>query len=209
MPGTDVNIKVQRRGLSQPMPFSITRARIVVHSVKFAGFIWDEESDDPIVGEAPDWLRSGENVGYIRLANFHRGATEDVRAGLIDMIHRNVRGVVVDLRWNPGGLLEEARGVADLFLPKGQLIVSSRGRDPRSEHQLFSRVDPVLPLEVPVIVLVNQASASASEIVAGAIQDNDRGLIMGANTYGKGSVQTVYNAVSTRGTGWTSPMARS
>jgi len=194
VPGTDVNIKVRRRGMSQTMPFTITRARIVVHSVKFSGFVWDEASPDPVVGEAPDWLRSGEGVGYIRLANFHRGATEDVRDGLQRMTRRGVRGVVIDLRSNPGGLLEEARGVADLFLHKGQLIVSSRGRDPRTEHQLFSRNDPVLPTDVPVVVLVDQYSASASEIVAGAIQDNDRGLIMGDNTYGKGSVQTVYNA---------------
>ena len=194
VPGTVVNIKVARRGVSTPIPFSITRARITVHSVRFSGFIWDPQSGDAVTADTPEWVRSGERIGYVRLANFHRGATTDVRNGLQQFAARDVRGIVLDLRQNPGGLLEEARGVADLFLPRGQLIVSARGRAAHSEQRLYSEIDPIVNINVPVAVLVDEASASASEIVAGAIQDNDRGLIIGANTYGKGSVQTVYNA---------------
>jgi carboxyl-terminal processing protease len=194
VPGTVVKIKVKRAGVGDPIPFAITRARIVVHSVTFAGMINESTPIDPVVGIPPTWLRAGQGIAYIRLAHFHRGATKDVRKALIRLKEQDLRGVVLDLRTNPGGLLEEARGVSDLFLPTGRLIVSSKGRTVRSERKFFSRSAPVIPESVPMVVLVNGASASASEIVAGAIQDNDRGLVVGQNTYGKGSVQTVYNA---------------
>jgi len=193
-PGTPVNIKVKRPGLSEPMDFRIVRAEIHIYSVRFVGMVWDPGAEEVLLADVPDWVRTGERIGYIRLSQFGHGATEEVQAALEEFRAKNAQGVVLDLRMNPGGLLEEARGVADLFLPKGQLIVSTKGRSPRSEQRLYSERDPVLPTSVPVVVLVDEGSASASEIVAGAIQDNDRGLIIGRPTFGKGSVQTVYSA---------------
>jgi carboxyl-terminal processing protease len=194
VPGTVVSIKVQRPGVSEAIQYRITRAEIHVNSVQFAGMVWDPQAEGFLPLGAPEWLRSGERVGYIRLSTFARGATDEVAAALRSLVTKRPRGVILDLRMNPGGLLEEARGVADLFLPKGRLIVSTKGRLQRGEQSLVSQSDPILPPSVPLVVLVDEGSASASEIVAGAIQDNDRGLIVGRPTFGKGSVQTVYNS---------------
>lgn len=194
VPGTAVNIKILRPGTGEPISFRITRAEIHVNSVQFSGLIWDPRAEGFLPLGAPDWLRAGQGVGYIRLSSFSRGATDEVRAALQDLMAKRARSVVLDLRMNPGGLLEEARGVADLFLQKGRLIVSTKGRSQRGEQRLYSERDPSIPISVPLVVLVDEGSASASEIVAGAIQDNDRGLIIGRPTFGKGSVQTVYNS---------------
>jgi len=194
VPGTAVNITIARPGVSEPMDFHIVRAIIQIHSVTFAGMVWDPRAPNLLLAATPDWVRSGEHVGYLRLRAFSRGATDETRAALDDLRAGGARGIILDLRSNPGGLLEEARGVADLFLPKGQLIVWTKGRVRSSEQRLFSQRDPEIPPTTPLVVLVDEGSASASEIVAGAIQDNDRGLVIGRSTYGKGSVQTVYNA---------------
>lgn len=193
VPGTEVTITIKRPGVGEPIDFTITRAEIHINSVGFSGLVWDPTAQDLPVAAAPDWLRDGEDIGYVRLKTFGRGAADEVRAALEQINARNPRGVVLDMRMNPGGLLEEARAVADLFLPRGQMIVSTKGRSRWSEARLYSEREPVLPTNVPLVVLVDEGSASASEIVAGAIQDNDRGLVIGRNTYGKGSVQTVYN----------------
>ena len=194
VPGTAVNIKVRRPGSSEPIDFRITRAEIHVNSVQFHGLLWDPRAEGFLPLGAPDWLRNAQGIGYIRLSSFSRGATDEVRVALQDLMAKRARGIVLDLRMNPGGLLEEARGVADLFLPKGRLIVSTKGRAQRGEQRLYSERDPAIPPSMPLVVLVDEGSASASEIVAAAIQDNDRGLIVGRPTFGKGSVQTVYNS---------------
>ncbi len=193
-PGTAVNITVKRPGVGEPIEFHIVRAEIHIDSVGFADIVWNEEADDLLEAASPGWLRDGSEIGYVRLTSFGRGASDEVSDALRRIAGQNVRGVVLDLRRNPGGLLEEARAVADLFLPPGQLVVSTKGRGYRTEQRLYSENRPLVPDDLPVVVLVDQGSASASEIVAGAIQDNDRGLVIGRNTYGKGSVQTVYNA---------------
>jgi len=192
-PGTPVNIKVKRPGVANSIDFRIVRAEIHVYSVYFHGPVWDGDAPGALPADVPDWVKEGGRIGYIRLSSFSRGAAEEVQAALEEFRARRVEGVILDMRMNPGGLLEEARAVADLFLPKGQLIVSTKGRNPHSEQRLYSERDPVIPPSVPLAVLVDEQSASASEIVAGAIQDNDRGLIIGRPTFGKGSVQTVYN----------------
>lgn len=194
VPGTPVNIKVKRPGMAEPVDFHIVRAEIHVYSVYFHGLLWDPDAPGALPAEAPDWLKEGSRIGYIRLSSFARGAADEVQAALEQLRSRGVEGIVLDMRMNPGGLLEEARAVADLFLPKGQLIVSTRGRDPRSEQRYYSERDPVIPTSLPLVALVDEQSASASEIVAGAIQDDDRGLVIGRPTFGKGSVQTVYSA---------------
>jgi carboxyl-terminal processing protease len=194
VPGTAVNITIRRPGVSDPLEVNIVRAEIHIDSVVFAGMVWDESADDMLRAASPDWLADGKDVGYIRLRSFGRGAADEVRAGLEAARSRDATGIILDMRSNPGGLLPEARDVADLFLPRGQLIVSTKGKSRFSEQRLYSERDPAISTSIPVVVLVDEGSASASEIVAGAIQDNDRGLIIGRNTYGKGSVQTVYDS---------------
>ncbi len=129
-------------------------------------------------------------IGYLRLERFTRTAGEEMRQAISTLqVSGNLKGIILDLRDNPGGLLDMAVDVVEKFVPKGSLIVSTRGRQPETEHKYVATEDPMTTL--PLIVLVNGHSASASEIVAGAIQDLDRGLILGTRSFGKGLVQTV------------------
>ena len=111
---------------------------------------------------------------------------------LHELLKQNIKGLIFDLRLDPGGLLPEAKEVAEKFLPRGSLIVSTRGRTADQDHEYKSENDPILPVSIPMAVLVNYGSASASGIVTGAIQDWDRGIIVGDTTFGKGSVQSVF-----------------
>lgn len=171
-PGTPVTITVERPGYESPMVYTLVRALITIQDLKFAGII-DKE----------------QGLGYVRLTGFSGKATESLREALETLNGQGLRKLVLDLRGNPGGLLREAVGVADLFLPEGALIVETRGRDNETLKQYLSENAPVFDGEL--VVLVNQGSASASEIVSGAIQDQDRGVIVGETTYGKGLVQSV------------------
>ena len=175
-PGTILNIKVEREGEREELPFRVVRQVITVKSVTFA-----------------DEIEPG--IGYIRMfrTRFSENTGADLEAGLRKLGRKGVNGVILDLRGNPGGLLPQAREVSDKFLEKGQLIVYTEGRADGQSRQYHAKEPPVLAPEVRVVVLVDRGSASASEIVAGAIQDWDRGLILGTGTYGKGSVQTVMN----------------
>jgi carboxyl-terminal processing protease len=119
-------------------------------------------------------------------------AGNELEKALRTLQAQDIRGLILDLRDNPGGLLSEACDVADKFLEKGQLIVSTKGRQADQDRDYLAQTDPALATDIPLVVLVTQGSASASEIVAGAIQDHDRGLILGQPTFGKGSVQTVH-----------------
>lgn len=131
------------------------------------------------------------NVGYIRLTRFSRRSAEDVRRALDEFRSKSsLKGVILDLRDNPGGLLDAAVGICKIFVPKGSVIVSTRGRDGQDTRTITSDTEPIEPT-VPLTVLINERSASASEIVAGAIQDLDRGVVIGKQSYGKGLVQTV------------------
>jgi carboxyl-terminal processing protease len=115
-----------------------------------------------------------------------------VRRGVDSLVNMGAKGIIFDLRFNPGGLLGQARDVASTFLPKGKLVVFTKGRIRGSDDSLFTQNEPALPADMPVVVMVNRASASAAEIVSGAIQDWDRGVVFGDTSYGKGSVQRVF-----------------
>ena len=170
-PGTEVRLTIQREGELKLLEFTLVREQIKVDDVRYSGFI-------------------DEGIGYILLTRFSKNAASEVSQAIYDLKKANLKGLVLDLRSNPGGVLESAVRIADLFLPKNSLIVSTRGRESSSVQEFKSTLEPVYG-EGPLVVLVNRFSASASEIVAGAIQDHDRGVILGDTTFGKGLVQTV------------------
>lgn len=174
-----VVVKVQRYGAKKPMEVEIMREKIQIDPVPYYGML-DKET------------------GYIRLSNFTENCTERVKTALIELKEKHgAKTLVLDLRSNPGGLLMEAVRMANLFVPKGQEIVSTRGKVKQWDKVYTATENPVDTV-MPIAVLVNRGSASASEIVAGAIQDLDRGMIIGTRTFGKGLVQTTrdlsYNA---------------
>jgi len=169
--GTDVVVTIAREGTPTTIDFTITRARIIMHAVPYEGIL---EGD----------------VGYIKLAQFSQKTGDEVSAAINDLKGKGMKKLVLDLRFNPGGLLNQAIEVGELFLKKGNVIVSTRGRTQKTES--LSSKDGILGADVPLVVLVNEGSASASEIVSGAIQDWDRGVIMGKTSFGKGSVQTIF-----------------
>ena len=173
-PGTAVTITVLRKGEAELLDFTITRAIIEIHSVPFAGIL-------------------DGDIGYVRLLTFSEDAGDEVGAAIEKILSENpnLKGMIFDLRFNPGGLLNQAVSVAEKFIDKGQLVVSTRGRSRLQDKSFSSQHDPILPKKMPLVVLVNAASASAAEIVSGAIQDWDRGVLLGDTTYGKGSVQSI------------------
>jgi carboxyl-terminal processing protease len=170
-PGTRVTIKVERIGVAEPITFTLERAIITVRDVTYAGLL-------------------ERGVGYVKLARFSRNAGEEVRKAVEDLKAQGLTALILDLRRNPGGLLPSAVEVAQNFVPRGAVIVSTQGRDAESKKSYSSQLDPVLP-DAPMVVLVDEGSASASEIVAGALQDLDRAVIVGKTTFGKGLVQTL------------------
>lgn len=171
-PGTKVTIKIWRNGMAEPMPFTITREIIKIESVPYAG------------------LLPGK-VGYIKLVQFAKPTASDVEKAIKKLKEQGATSYILDLRYNPGGLLNQAVEVSELFLPPGRVIVSTKGRVASQNSELASGRDPVIDTTIPLVVLVNGGSASASEIVSGAIQDWDRGVILGTQSFGKGSVQTL------------------
>jgi carboxyl-terminal processing protease len=168
--GTVVKITVTREGFADPLVFTVTRDEIPRHSVDIAFM-----------------LKPG--IGYIRLSQFNETTDREIADALKALGAPTLDGLVFDLRGNPGGLLNEAVAVGDMFLEKGQTIVSYHGRS--APERRFTAIRGNQGMTVPVVVLVNNNSASAAEIVSGAIQDHDRGLIVGETTFGKGLVQTV------------------
>lgn len=174
-----VVVKILRYGQKKPIDIEIMREKIQIDPVPYYGML-DKET------------------GYIRLSNFTENCTERVKMALIELKEKQgAKTLVLDLRSNPGGLLIEAVRIANLFIPKGQEIVSTRGKVKQWDKIYTATENPVDTI-IPIAVLVNRGSASASEIVAGAIQDLDRGMIIGTRTFGKGLVQTTrdlsYNA---------------
>jgi carboxyl-terminal processing protease len=195
-PGTVVQVTVRREGIAQPIPLSIERAEVHVPAVT-AERIFDD-------------------VAYVLLDRVARNAAMEVDSVLRDM--GDSRGIILDLRRNPGGYLDESLNLADLFLERGSVLVKTRARSPGSggqvrEEAAHARLRP-RAADVPVIVLVDRFSASASEIIAGALQDNDRALVLGERTFGKGSVQSVVPLPGDRllrltSGEWYSPLGRS
>ena len=178
-PGSAVRLKVERDGEPKPLEFVLVREEIQLKNLSFADYI-------------------GEGIAYVHLERFTRGTGDELRLAIKDLrLKGTIKGFILDLRDNPGGLLDVAVDVVEKFVANGSLVVSTRGRKPESEKKYYATEEPMLP-DVPLVVIVNHNSASASEIVAGAIQDLDRGIILGTRSFGKGLVQTIaplaYNA---------------
>lgn len=173
-PGTTLELKILRNNQKDTLTFKLIREEILLKSLIYYGF-----------------YPSNSNNVYLKLNNFNKTAAKEIQNAIKELRSiREIKSVVLDLRGNPGGLLESAIEVSDKFLDKNLLIVSTRGRDKESERKYFSNEEPLFKNE-KVVVLINENSASASEIVAGAIQDHDRGVILGTNSFGKGLVQTI------------------
>ena len=169
--GTDVTVSIEREGVPDLMDFTITRAEIIVHAVPYYGMVT-------------------KDIGYIKLATFSDKTTSDVENALKSLQKKGMKKIILDMRYNPGGLLNQAIEISELFLKQGNLIVSTRGRTQKTESH--ARKNGIVKPDVPMVVLLNQGSASAAEIVSGALQDWDRALIIGKTSFGKGSVQTIF-----------------
>jgi carboxyl-terminal processing protease len=169
--GTKVRVKFSRPGVAQPIDMEFTRAIIHVPAVPYA-------------------ITFG-NVGYVPLQSFNENAASELEDAIRSVVTRGAKGVILDLRGNPGGILEQSLTVSNLFLKPGLEIASVRSRSGETQSYV-ARGQPALP-NVPLIVLADERSASASEIVAGALQDHDRAVIVGQTTFGKGLVQSVFN----------------
>lgn len=167
--GTTFVLKVRRPSTGKTMKFKITRRAITTPAISYYGL-------------RPD------GVGYINLEQFVEGAAKEVRRAFIDMKKQGMRSLVLDLRRNGGGLEQEAVSLVNLFVPRGCLIVSNKGKMERANHDYYTTVEP-LDTVMPIVVLVGESTASASEITSGALQDLDRAVIVGTRTYGKGLVQ--------------------
>ncbi|MFZ2492633.1 MAG: S41 family peptidase, partial [Thermoanaerobaculia bacterium] len=170
--GTSVSIKIQRIGIKEPIALTIVRAAIPTNSISNVLM-----------------LRPG--VGYVRIKDFTSTTVRELDQALDKLRAQGMQKLVLDLRTNPGGLLDAAVGVSDHFLDKGQMIVYTKGRTADSVQEYLAPGKHEV-YEMPLVVLVDRGSASASEIVAGAVQDHDRGLVVGETTWGKGLVQSVY-----------------
>jgi len=169
--GTHVKLTIFREGREKPMDFDIVRDIIQIKSVPYAGML-------------------SNGVGYVRLSNFSERSRQEMDAAFDRLEKMNPHGVIIDLRYNPGGLLSQAVEVAEEFTPRGKKVVYTRGRDSSQNRDFYSTAEHTHD-GYPIVILVNQWTASASEIVSGALQDLDLGLVVGKTTFGKGLVQTV------------------
>lgn len=176
-PGTTVTLTVTRSSVPQPQDFTLTRAVIKLDTVKD-------------VNGQRSFPLSENKIGYVRISQFGEQTTRDLEDALKKLKKEGMEGLILDLRNNPGGLLDQAVGVCELFIQRGALIVSTEGRAPQSKAKYRSRGRDQFP-DLEIVILVNGGSASASEIVAGCLQDRGRALIMGEQTFGKGSVQSI------------------
>lgn len=169
--GTEVTLKIKREGIEEPLEYVIERAVIELKNVPYYGVV-------------------GDGIGYIRLSRFSEETGKELKEAILDLKNRDIKGLIFDLRFNGGGLLNEGVETSNLFLDKGKLIVYTQGKKEEDLIKYFAREEPLYS-DKPLVVLVDQQTASASEILAGSIQDWDRGVIIGDTTYGKGLVQTV------------------
>jgi carboxyl-terminal processing protease len=167
-----VELTVDRAGVAEPLQFKVARDEVPLKAISYS-------------------FEIKPGIGYIKMDRFSESSAQELRQKLQDLGMDNLAGLILDLRDNPGGLLNQAIEVTDFFVPSGDVIVSTRGRAVSGEHQY--RAPGRRKLQVPLVVLINRRSASASEIVAGALQDHDRALIVGETSFGKGLVQTVYS----------------
>lgn len=170
-PGTEVKVTIQRLNEKQPIVKTLVREEVKVSSVPYASMLED-------------------HIGYVRLSQFTENCSQEVAASIRKLREQGpLTGLVLDLRGNPGGLLHEAVNVSNLFIEKGQEIVSTRGKV-KEWDKVYTTLNAALEPTLPLVVLINRSSASASEIVSGVVQDYDRGVTIGQKTFGKGLVQT-------------------
>lgn len=170
-PNTEIKLTIERPGVEKELEKTVVRENIKIKSV-------------------PYYAMLNDSVGYIRLSSFTEDCSKEVKDAFIDLRDKqHMKSLVFDLRGNPGGLLMEAVAISNLFVPKGQEVVSTKGKVSQWNRTYNATNDPI-DTKIPIALLVNQGSASASEIVSGVIQDLDRGVIIGKRTYGKGLVQT-------------------
>ena len=172
--GSQVVLSIQRFSEEDLIEFELTREDIKVKDISYSGML-------------------DSQTGYIRLIRFSRNSDKEMKQVLRELLDNNMTGLILDLRDNPGGLLNAAVNILDLFTDKGDLLVWTDGKTQKSKRKYESKTDPLVPSDVNITVLVNQGSASASEIVAGTLQDLDRAVVVGRSTFGKGLVQTVFN----------------
>jgi len=172
--GTAAELLIRRTGVDKPITYKLTRATIHIRSV------------DPRITMMLD-----DRVGYVALSPVSESSTRDVSQAIDTLLKQGMKSLIFDLRGNPGGLLDQGVAVSDLFLDPGKAIVETRGRAPGSSHE-FSDAKPQLWPRLPIVVIVNGGSASAAEIIAGALQDHDRAVLIGTPTFGKGLVQSFW-----------------
>ncbi len=167
--GTPVKLSIKRYGQDQPFDLEFKREKIKINNVPYSGMLADD-------------------VGYIQLTEFTPDAGKEVKTALVSLKEKGAKNIILDLRGNPGGLLFEAVNICNLFVPKGKKIVDTKGK--LAEHNVtYETLNNPVDTEIPVVVLINRGSASASEIVAGTLQDYDRAVIVGERSFGKGLVQ--------------------
>ena len=171
--GTEVTLSIQRAGVDNVIKFTMIREDIKVKDVAYSGMLNDR-------------------IGYILLTRFSKNAAPGMKKAIDQLKEQKAEAIILDLRNNPGGLLQSSIEILDMFLPKGEKLLSTKGRTKGSNRTFFAKKDPVIPSDIKVAILINEGSASASEIVSGAIQDLDRGVIIGRRSFGKGLVQSVY-----------------
>lgn len=169
-PNTVINVKVERPGEKKPLTFKVTREKIQMEAVPFSGIV-------------------SPGVGYINLTSFTDKSAAEVKKAFLDLKKQNIHSLVFDLRQNGGGIMEEAVQIVNMFVPKGQTVLSTKGKLKQWDRTFRTTIEP-MDTDIPLVVLVDRGSASASEIVAGAIQDIDRGVLIGERTFGKGLVQS-------------------
>lgn len=172
--GSTVDVTIYREGETSPLHFTLTRQNVKIESV---------------YGKM---LEDNPEIGYARITKFSDNTTRDLQKYIDEFKQKGAKGLIIDLRYNTGGLLNEAVSVSNLFLPRGKLVVSTKGRMPDQNKELRGQNDPITDL--PLMILINKGSASASEIFAGAVKDHNRGIIVGMKgqrSFGKGSVQTI------------------
>jgi len=171
--GSSVILGIYRPSTKEEIDFELTRSNIVVKHV-------------------PYWGIDKNNIGYIRITRFSRNASKDFKKGLEELQKQNINGLVIDLRGNSGGLLSNAINILDYLCERGEVLLNVKGKTNRSNREYKSRRKPILDIDTPIVILVSKGSASASEIVAGTLQDLDRAVVIGQTTFGKGLVQHMY-----------------
>ncbi|MBE0639041.1 MAG: S41 family peptidase [Bacteroidales bacterium] len=171
-PGTSIKLLISREGTEKPFVLEVKRENVKIDNIPYSSIL-------------------NSQVGYIKLSGFTQNAAREVKKAFTDLKEQNdIQGLILDLRGNGGGLLNEAVDIVNLFVEKDELVVSTKGKDV-SKNKSYNTTAKPIDTEIPIVVLVDRASASASEIVSGAIQDLDRGVVIGQRTYGKGLVQNV------------------